>query len=244
MSRNLVIDPAFAAPSVNWIYSNAATITAGEWLANCQRTPSLKGTCEAPRAGDTLTASATVTCALTITIQIVQDGTIIGQASFPGIAGTPQTVSIVTQAVTDSAVSLVLRVPTNDRHAQWRVSAPEVLAPDVPIVPEPEPDVQDAIAEYVADFLGVDTVTVAKPHVDLVMAAAQAYTRGNGFGQDMQSPHPAILAVIVSATARLVNNPELTTYFVAADYAERPGVFDGFTLPELTILNRFRRKAW
>lgn len=244
MSRNLVIDPAFAAPSVHWIWSNTAEVKAGEWWANCQRTPSLKGACEAPRAGDTLTASATVTCSLTITIKIMQDGVSIGSASFPGIAGTPQTVSLVTQAVTDSPVSLVLSVPTNDRYAQWRVSSPEILAPDLPIVPEPEPDVQDAIAEYVADFLGVDTVTVTKPHVDLVSAAAQAYTRGNGFGEDMRSPHPAILSVIVSATARLVNNPELTTYFVAADYAEKPGVFDGFSLPELTILNRWRRKAW
>lgn len=95
----------------------------------------------------------------------------------------------------------------------------------------------------VAAFLGQgdDTalVALAGQHVTIVTAMARAYTRGNGFGA--AEPNDEIAAVITTATARLVANPEqinTTTGSVAIN-----GGFTGWTLAELFVLNRYRKKA-
>lgn len=94
----------------------------------------------------------------------------------------------------------------------------------------------------VAAFLGQgdDTtlVALAEQHVTIVTAMARAYTRGNGFTPD---PADDIAAVITTATARLVANPEqinTTTGSVAVN-----GGFTGWTLAELFVLNRYRKRA-
>ncbi|QUD84604.1 hypothetical protein J8M97_08500 [Gordonia polyisoprenivorans] len=97
--------------------------------------------------------------------------------------------------------------------------------------------------QTVAAFLGQgdDTtlVALAEQHASIVTAMARAYTRGNGFnGAD---PNDEIAAVITTATARLVANPEqipTTTGSVAVN-----GGFTGWTLAELFVLNRYRKKA-
>lgn len=97
--------------------------------------------------------------------------------------------------------------------------------------------------ETVAAFLGEGTdttlVALAEQHAAIVTAMARAYTRGNGFTG--AEPNDEITAVITTATARLVANPEqinTTTGSVAV-----AGGFSGWTLAELFVLNRYRRKA-
>lgn len=95
----------------------------------------------------------------------------------------------------------------------------------------------------VAAFLGQgdDTtlVALAGQHVTIVTAMARAYTRDNGFTGN--EPADDIAAVITTATARLVANPEqiaTTTGSVAVN-----GGFTGWTLAELFVLNRYRKRA-
>lgn len=99
---------------------------------------------------------------------------------------------------------------------------------------------------HVARFLGRDEdpsyLALAGEHLPVVTAFVRAYTRGVGFDPD-SLPNDDLGAVIVSATARLTNNPEQSRRVTVADYAESPAVLDGFTLPELAVLNLYRRRA-
>lgn len=100
--------------------------------------------------------------------------------------------------------------------------------------------------EDVADFLGrggdPKVVSLAGTHLPIVTAFVRAYTRGNGFDPAL-GPNDDLAAVIVSATARLVTNPEQSQRVQVADYAESPAVLNGFTLPELAVLHRYRRRT-
>ncbi|MGB3303723.1 MAG: hypothetical protein WBA98_13635 [Gordonia sp. (in: high G+C Gram-positive bacteria)] len=96
----------------------------------------------------------------------------------------------------------------------------------------------------IAAFLGQgdDTtlVALAGQHVTIVTAMARAYTRSEGFTDDI--PAPDIAAVITTATARLVTNPEQLQSETVGSYASRGG-FQGWSLAELFVLNRYRKKA-
>ena len=97
--------------------------------------------------------------------------------------------------------------------------------------------------ETIAAFLGQGTdhelVALAGQHATIITAMARAYTRGNGFTD--AEPNDEITAVITTATARLVANPEqiaTTTGSVAVN-----GGFTGWTLAETFVLNRHRKRA-
>lgn len=96
----------------------------------------------------------------------------------------------------------------------------------------------------VAAFLGQggDTTlaALAGQHVAIITAMARAYTRGAGFNND--EPSEDIAAVITTATARLVTNPEQSEDLAIGSYRTKGG-FQGWTLAELFVLNRYRKKA-
>ena len=97
----------------------------------------------------------------------------------------------------------------------------------------------------VAAYLGRETdtklVTLADIHGNIVTEYVRGYTRGRGFGDyGTGDPNRALLAVIVSATARLAANPEQVTAYTAGDYSERPAILAGWTIPELGVLRRHR----
>ena len=99
----------------------------------------------------------------------------------------------------------------------------------------------------VADFLGQGddetVVALAGEQLPIVTAMARAYTRGEGFtGGD---PNDDIGAVITTATARLVTNPgQLGHDSTAGPFSESiRGGFNGWSLPELFVLNRYRKRA-
>lgn len=97
----------------------------------------------------------------------------------------------------------------------------------------------------IADFLGrgddTDTVALADFHLPVVTAFVKSYTRGNGWY--VGTPNPEIEAVIMTAAARLVPNPEQTKRVQVGDYTETPAILDGFTLPELAVLHLYRRRT-
>ncbi|MGI8576484.1 MAG: hypothetical protein ACR2KG_00880 [Nocardioidaceae bacterium] len=96
----------------------------------------------------------------------------------------------------------------------------------------------------VAEFLGQGDdptiVDLAGQHVLVVQAMASAYTRGRGF--DVQGfPYDDVAAVITTATARLLANPEQIPADVGG--VSIKGGFVGWSLAELFVLNRYRARA-
>lgn len=103
------------------------------------------------------------------------------------------------------------------------------------------------IGQDVADFLGQSDdaalVALAAEHVRIVAAMVRSYTRGNGFDPATGDPADDVAAVITTATARLVNNPEQLGREQLGDYAVTPSPFAGWTLTETFVLNRYRRRT-
>lgn len=97
--------------------------------------------------------------------------------------------------------------------------------------------------QRVADFLGGGTdtnlVALAESHAEVVTQMCRAYTRDAGFVAGV--PNDDIAAVIVTASARLVANPQQIANDVGA--VSMRGGFNGFSLVEQIVLNRYRKQA-
>ena len=84
--------------------------------------------------------------------------------------------------------------------------------------------------------------------IDVILNAAylmvKAYTRGRGFGlASLMECEEDLAAVVVSSAARLQSNPTLFRQTSSGPFAFTPGLFNGWTLPELAILNTYRVRA-
>jgi hypothetical protein len=79
--------------------------------------------------------------------------------------------------------------------------------------------------------------------VPLITTMARSYTRGHGF--DVDQPNAEIAAVITTASARLAANPkQLGTAETMGPYSQDiRGGFQGWTLAEQFVLNRYRKRA-
>lgn len=99
--------------------------------------------------------------------------------------------------------------------------------------------------QTVADFLGQGDlpglVALAGEHVIIVTAMARAYTRDKGFDAETGDPADDVAAVITTATARLLANPEQIEHAIGG-VAYRGG-FAGWSLAETFVLNRYRKRA-
>lgn len=95
----------------------------------------------------------------------------------------------------------------------------------------------------VADFLGQGEnptlVALADEAVPVVTAMARAYTRDRGFTDN--TPASDVAAVITTATARLVANPEQLRHTVGG--VQQHDGFTGWSLAETFVLNRYRKRA-
>ncbi|TFD80542.1 hypothetical protein [Cryobacterium psychrophilum] len=100
----------------------------------------------------------------------------------------------------------------------------------------------EAVAAYLGQGDDFDVVTLAGAHLPLIVEIVRTYTRGRGF-DTFDQPLPSVAAVIISATARLTNNPEGTITVSIDDYQTRRTVFEGFSLIERQVLDSYRRKA-
>lgn len=101
--------------------------------------------------------------------------------------------------------------------------------------------------ERVAAFLGraddSTLIALAEQHLEIVTAMAQGYTRGRGF--ESGEPADDLEAVIVTATARLLANPEqIPNDVTAGSFSKRTYAgFKGWSLAETFILNRYRQRS-
>lgn len=91
--------------------------------------------------------------------------------------------------------------------------------------------------------------TYRKPNADqadavisVVKAMVSAHTRGEGFTEG--EPNDELGAVILSASARLIANTAGLSNEAMGAFQIGYGRGDfGFTLPELMVLNRYRKRA-
>lgn len=97
------------------------------------------------------------------------------------------------------------------------------------------------VAAFIGEGDDAQLVALAGEHVAIVTALARSYTRGRGFEDSTVAEDLA--AVITTATARLVVNPEQTTGESVGGYSVTPGSFAGWSLVETIVLNRYRRRA-
>lgn len=78
-------------------------------------------------------------------------------------------------------------------------------------------------------------------HIGSVSMLVYSYTRGRGFTE--AGPSEDIRQVIISATARSIGNPTHYVNKKIGTMSHTPGHFEGFTLPEIRVLNRYRIMA-
>lgn len=103
---------------------------------------------------------------------------------------------------------------------------------------QPWPNGRD-VAAFLGQSTDVELAALAQQHVAIIKAMARAYTRGKGFTDG--GPSDDIGAVIIAATARLVANPEQID--IRAGEVSVRGSFNGWTLAESFVLNRYRKRA-
>ena len=72
---------------------------------------------------------------------------------------------------------------------------------------------------------------------------AHTYTRGAGFDPVTGVPGDDVAAVVLMAAGRMYVNPGHAVSEQIGGVATRYGVFAGWSLPELTVLNSYRRRA-
>lgn len=104
------------------------------------------------------------------------------------------------------------------------------------------PDADDVLA-----FLGrPDDTTltgVVENAIPIITVMVKAYTRGNGFTEG--EPDADLESVIISASARMASNPTGLAHDETAGPFSRSirGAFNGWTLGEMAVLNRYRVRA-
>ncbi len=88
----------------------------------------------------------------------------------------------------------------------------------------------------------VDTATAVlalKVATDVVFT----YTRGQGFNAVTGAPGDDLAAVVLLVAGRIYTNPAATEMTQIDDYTVRYAAFNGWTLPELAVLNTYRRRT-
>ncbi len=88
----------------------------------------------------------------------------------------------------------------------------------------------------------VDTAT-ANLALKVAADVAHTYTRGAGFDPITGDPGDDLAAVILTSAGRTYVNPAHTQQETIDDYTVRHAAFTGWTLPELAVLNTYRRRA-
>lgn len=99
----------------------------------------------------------------------------------------------------------------------------------------------------VAAYLGRDVddkfFELTEAHLPVVTQMVRAYTRDRGFDATTGDPGVDVAAVILSVCARTVSNPMMVRSESVDDFSIDRTVVLGWTLAELAILNRHRKRA-
>jgi hypothetical protein len=159
--------------------------------------------------------------------------------NYAGLIGTGSTANYST--FTWSRITGTIPNELTNTGQTLTISEPPEDPPDDP--EDPPADEPTALVAAVSAFLGQTGNTVLETqiasHVDVIAALAKSYTRGNGFTDG--EPDETITKVIVSATARLVANPEQTETQVGTVVLR--SYFTGFSVIERLVLNEYRGVA-
>lgn len=105
-----------------------------------------------------------------------------------------------------------------------------------------KPSRNDLLAYLGMNEVGQQATTQLDTVLNTAFHMVRAYTRGRGFGEFGQCDE-SIAAVIVSCAARLYVNPTLERQTTVGPFSTSPGIFNGWSLAELAILNNYRRRA-
>lgn len=119
--------------------------------------------------------------------------------------------------------------------------APDQSWPD----PEPAPEAVivaggDRLAASLRWTSEAD-LAAARDAYETVLLVAWGYTRGRGFTEALQPTYP-IGRVVAMAAARLAVNPEQLDRWQVSGDSETLNAFQGFTLAERHVLDRYRRR--
>lgn len=102
-------------------------------------------------------------------------------------------------------------------------------------------------AHDVAAYLGRDVddkfIEITEAHLPVVTLMIRAYTRDRGFDAATGDPRVDVAAVILSVCARTVSNPMMVRSESVDDFSVDRTVVLGWTLAELAVLNRHRKRA-
>lgn len=165
------------------------------------------------------------------TAQYTISGTAVGAAEQRGMAGSAYTWA-------SSAAGAQVHGPalTAGTYTFAGTAAGVTIARD-------EDNMTVVTGQTIADFLGQgdddNLVALAGDQVPIIAAMVSGYTRGRGFTAG--EPDPEIAAVITTATARMVANPEQINTRVGNVYTS--SAFTGFTLAETFVLNKYRVRS-
>lgn len=108
-----------------------------------------------------------------------------------------------------------------------------------PGTPGPAPEGAAAVAELLGVPENPAIIQAATAALPVITSMARAYTRANGFTNG--APNEDLRAVIQTATARFVSNPEQVASTVGG--VTVGAGFSGWSLAELAVLNRYRKRA-
>ncbi len=98
------------------------------------------------------------------------------------------------------------------------------------------------LASFLRNDLDEATATTAR---DLATTMVKSYTRGVGFDPVTGEPSSDLGAVILLVASRLYSNPEgmRSENIGSYAYTTASAGFQGFSLVELALLHRYRRRA-
>lgn len=118
--------------------------------------------------------------------------------------------------------------------------------PDPPVDPEPEPSASLVTVEELQAFMPDDLIPddLATLSVEAATAVVAAYCRDRHVDR-AGFPRAGVKAVVLTIAARIAANPSgISRQDTAGSFStRRSGGFNGLTLAETTILNRYRRRA-
>ena len=86
-----------------------------------------------------------------------------------------------------------------------------------------------------------DLMAQAAQAITMATAMCDAYTRGQHLKADGLTTRPGVDAVVQMAAARMLANPEGLRYSTGVVTFNQ--AFEGFTLAERIVLDRYRKKA-
>ena len=127
--------------------------------------------------------------------------------------------------------------------------------PDIPTVPadpygrvDPHQDSEKLLTAMGYEHTG-KLLAMADEHLATVTVFVYGYTRGRGFEmggfKSDPKPEPAwdLRRVILSAAGRSLANPQSLKQYSAGDYSETPSVLTSWSLPEIAVLHRYRKRT-